>query len=91
MRLAAVLAKGLGENSRVMRKLSGTPPVETVLLARIVDELRVLQWQMSGAKKKDFPESITEKMMATSGSRTKEGYDSGADFDRAWKELTENV
>lgn len=94
--MAATLAKGLGENSRVMRKLSGAPPLELVFLARIVDELRVLQWVLGGAKKRDIPESIAAKMFAASEPKTPrtrftKGYDSGADFDKAWKELTGNV
>lgn len=79
-----------------MRKLSGSPPLELALLARIVDELRVLQWMLNGAKKHNVPESISVKMFAASEpkrprTRFTKGYDSGADFDKAWKELTENV
>lgn len=68
------------------------PPTEVILQARIVDELRILQWALAGAKKEDFPESIAGQMIPASGqnSGTKEGYNSGADFDRAWKELTGN-
>lgn len=80
-----------------MRKLSGAPPLSLFLQARTVDELRVLQWMLTGAKKRDVPESVAGKMFAASEGRkpetrkTAKGYDSGADFDKAWKELTGNV
>lgn len=80
-----------------MRKLSGKPSLSLFLQARTVDELRVLQWMLGGAKKSDAPESVAAKMFAASGTRKPEtrkaarGYDSGADFDKAWKELTGNV
>lgn len=79
-----------------MRKLSGSPPLELVLQARIIDELRVLQWLLRGGKKRNAPESISAKMFAASETRkarkpTSKGYRSGADFDKAWKELTGNV
>ena len=92
-RLAATLAKGLDENSRVMRKLSGNPPMELVLQARIIDELRVLQWMLGGAKKHNAPESIAVKMFGAPKTRkaSSKGYNSGAEFDKAWKELTGNV
>ena len=90
-RLAATLAKGLDENSRVMRKLSGSPPLELFFQARIVDELRVLQWMLGGAKH-NAPESIAAKMFGAPKSQkhASKGYDSGAEFDKAWKELTGN-
>ena len=79
-----------------MRKLSGAPPLELVFLARIIDELRVLQWLLCGAKKHNVPESVSVKMFAASEPKTPrtrltKGYNSGADFDKAWKELTGNV
>lgn len=81
-----------------MRKLSGKPPLSLFLQARTVDELRVLQWMLGGAKKSDAPESVAAKMFAASKTKKTEsrkprskGYDSGADFDKAWKELTGNV
>ena len=79
-----------------MRKLSGYPPIEVFLQARTIDELRVLQWLLCGAKKRDIPESLAAKMLAASEpgtprTRLTKGYDSGAEFDKAWKELTGNV
>ena len=80
-----------------MRKLSGAPPLSLFLQARAVDELRVLQWMLCGAKEDSVPESVAVKMFSESETRktgarkTARGYDSGADFDKAWKELTGNV
>lgn len=75
-----------------MRKLSGSPPLELVFQARTVDELHVLQWMLSGAKKHNAPESIAVKMFNAPKTQkpASKGYDSGADFKKAWKELTGN-
>ena len=48
---AATLAMGLGPDSRIMRKISGTPvPMDTLLLAMITDCVRILAWRQSGTR-----------------------------------------
>lgn len=59
---AAVLAAGLPESSRSMRKLTGLPcDLNTVLLAAIADRLSALVWTKTkkGTKK---PEMLVEKL-----------------------------
>ena len=78
-----------------MRKLSGAPPMGLLLQAMAVDSLRWLQWARTkdGAKNRNRPESVAGKLFsdrAGTGEKTS-GYNNGADFDKAWKEMTGNV
>lgn len=84
---AATLAAGLGPDSRIMQKLSGAPaPVNTLLLAMIADSLRVLVWQRTkdGARGKNPPESILEKLYAIQGRTPQVGFDTPEEF-MAWR------
>lgn len=59
----AILAAGLGENSRIGRKISGAKvPLNTLLLAHIVDRLGLLVWQNTkdGKHNKNRPASFVE-------------------------------
>lgn len=59
----AILATGLGENSRIIRKLSGAKvPINTLLLAHIADRLGLLVWQNTkdGKKNRNRPKSFVE-------------------------------
>ena len=59
----AILASGLGENSRIARKISGAKvPLNTLLLAHIVDRLGLLVWQNTkdGKHNKNRPASFVE-------------------------------
>lgn len=83
-RRAALLACGLGPDTRIMRILSGrTVSDEILMLARIADQVAVISWQIGGGKKKDRPASITEKLLAGPAANPAAGFDSPEDF-RAW-------
>lgn len=59
----AILASGLGEDSRIGRKISGAKvPLNTLLLAHIVDRLGLLVWQNTkdGKHNKNRPASFVE-------------------------------
>lgn len=83
----AVLSSGLGENSRIMRKLRGEPyGMEITMQMAILDQLRLLTWMFSkdGAKGKNRPKSILEAVNAPERPEEKPvGYTSGAEFMRA--------
>lgn len=84
---AATLAAGLGPDSRIMQKLSGAPAaVNTLLLAMIADSLRILVWMKTkdGARGKNPPESILEKLYTAQGRTPKAGFDTPEDF-MAWR------
>ena len=85
-RTAAALAMGLGQESRIMRQLSGVPvTIQTLLLAAITDALHVLVWQNTkdGAKGRNKPTLIAEKLMETQHEEI--GFDTVEDF-RKWRD-----
>lgn len=64
-RTAAVLSCGLGDESRIMTKLSGHPArVDHLLLATIADALTTLVWfkTKDGQKGKNRPKSFVEAL-----------------------------
>lgn len=66
LQYAATLVIGLGENSRVKLKLSGTKYTkETFLLAAIADRLSLLVWFKSkdGHANRNRPKSFTDALM----------------------------
>lgn len=83
---AATLAMGLGPNSRIMKKISGTPAdAETLLLAMIADALHVLIWQNTkdGVKGRNRPKSIMQTILGGGKDKETESFESIDDF-RAW-------
>jgi hypothetical protein len=62
LRRAAVLAAGLGEDTRIKRKISGSAVSSAcALLAMIVDRLSLLIWLRTGG---DRPQMIAERMIS---------------------------
>jgi hypothetical protein len=87
---AAVFAIGLREDSRIKMKLSGQKvPMETLLLAGIVDRLSILVWGQTedGQKGINRPTMLSDMFI----SKTKETdvivFDSGEDFERIRNEI----
>lgn len=88
---AAALARGLGEDSRIMRTLRGVnASTGDMLLAVIADRLGMLVWMLSenGQDGKNRPASILDALTGRKAEKDLMGYQSGADFDAAWKRLT---
>ena len=86
VKTAAILAVGLGEDSRIMRKISGVPvSINTLLLASIADALHVLVWQNTkdGAKGRNKPTLIAEKLTET--PKEESGFNTIDEF-RKWRE-----
>lgn len=74
----ATLAVGLGVNSRTKMAATGMPvPIDTMLLACIVDRLSILIWQRTkdGAKNRNRPQMIADALMK-SGDDKIVGFDS---------------
>lgn len=86
LKTAATLAMGLGADSRIMRKISGSPvSMDTLLLATIADALHILVWQNTkdGSKGINRPALISEKLTET--PTEKEGFETIEDF-KKWRE-----
>lgn len=66
-RLLGTLAVGLGDNSRIMRKMHGvTESTEVIMMARILDALNLLIWSFSkdGEKGRNRPKSVADLCFA---------------------------
>lgn len=87
----AVFLCGLRDESRIKQKLSGQKiPLNTLLLAGINDNLRLLVWAKTkdGQKGKNQPESILSKLVGNNMNEREEVvFDSGEDFTRMRKQL----
>lgn len=83
----AVLALGLPEDSRTMRKLSGKKvDTDTLLLAGILDQLRMQAWARSKAGKnhQGKPKSIMQALLNVNEKKESDvvTFRSGEDFER---------
>ena len=88
--LAATLAAGLREDSRVRMKLSGSRLNNEIwLLAAAVDRLSVLVWQRTkdGATGHNYPNLIIDRLTAMDEPQEVEAFDSGEEFLKAWRAL----
>ena len=88
--LAATLAAGLRDDSRIKMKMSGARVKNEIwLLAAAVDRLSILIWQQSkdGAAGRNYPELITQKLIELDEPNEVIGFDSGRDFEKAWRAL----
>lgn len=88
--LAATLAAGLRDDSRIKMKISGARVNNEIwLLAAAVDRLSILIWQQSndGAAGRNYPELITKKLIELDEPNEVIGFDSGKDFEEAWRAL----
>lgn len=91
-RLAATLAAGLRESSRIKLKMAGMPCTsETLMLAMAVDRLSLLFWSKTedGQKNRNRPESIYMQLL---GANTKPesdivAFESRSDFEAERKRL----
>lgn len=86
-RRAALLACGLGDGSRIKRKLLGIKvPMETLLLAKIVDAAQLLVWQNTrdGQEGRNQPASIAAALLEADRPKERTGFATAAEFD-AWR------
>jgi len=90
-RLVGVLCCGLREDSRIKMKISNmNANVDTLLHALIADKLQILIWQRTedGAKGRNFPKSIYEKLINPQKEESNVvAFSSGAEFDEFRKAL----
>lgn len=86
----AVLASGLGDKSRIAKKMSGTEiDIDRFLLAGIFDSLSILIWMKTkdGAHNRNRPESMLDLIMGTKQKETKEieAFDSIEDLENYYR------
>lgn len=85
--LLAVLASGLRDNSRIKMKIAGfnyIPP--EIVLPQIADHLMVIRKILGNDKKK--PKYMSDILFErTRKAEPPKRFNSGADFDKAWKRL----
>ena len=83
-RTAATLAMGLGPDSRIMQKISGSQlPIDTMLLAMITDAIRFIAWTKTkdAERGRNRPKSVVEALIGKKDGGTETaGFDSGEDF-----------
>lgn len=96
-KMAAILACGLRDDSRIKMIISKTPvKPDQILLSTISDGIRTIAWMLSedGRQGINRPTSLTGVLMGnrsdTENTETV-AFDSGEDFDAAWKELNGGV
>lgn len=93
VRTLAVLACGLGQNSRVWAKLNGYKAQwSDIVMAMCADHLAVLQWFQTedGHKGQNRPQLLTPQLLNMPDQSDKSKYKkfkTGADFMEAWNAL----
>ena len=94
----AILACGLGEESRIMRKMSGTNVSPTLLLlAHAVDRLSILVWKdtKDGRKNRNKPESVVNMLLRSKSDKNKHisstAFESAEAFETCRKHILERV
>lgn len=90
IRTVAILASGLGENSRIrMKARDERVPMYELLLAVIADRLGGISYQLS-AGKGELPPSLVEALSGQKSEKKRKkinAYSSADEFQRAWNEL----
>lgn len=89
-RLAALLSVGLREDSRIKMKMGGKRyPLNTELLAMIVDHLAMFIWAQSkeGRCGINKPISIFEQLQDVSRDRDIETFDTADEFEKKKQEI----
>lgn len=84
--LAATLAAGLRQNSRVWEKLTGhVSNVDTLLLARMTDALQLLVWAKTtdGQKGRNRPAAVVDMLLGAAPARQATGFADGAAYEAA--------
>lgn len=88
-RMVALFSAGLRKNSRIKMKMCGKKyPLETELLALIVDHLSAYIWAQNKGHKTQRPVSIYEQLQESRDKQKNvEAFDSPEDFEMRKKEI----
>lgn len=86
----ATLVKGLRHDSRLATSVSGHNYCNTeMMIARIIDELSFIAWTKTKDAKNgaNRPKSLINAMLNKTEEKDTQGYESGADFEKARAEI----
>lgn len=87
VRTLATLAAGLRADSRSKSNMEGINlPLNTYLLAAILDRIGAFIYMLSD-KTTDPPGSVLNGMLGRTEEKELQGFESGEDFDAAWKKM----
>jgi len=94
--MVAAFCFGLKDDSRVKMYISKQKyPLNTMLLARIADELSFISWTktVDGQKNRNRPKSIIDSLLNAQQEKEVENncYTSGEEFLEAWRQITEGT
>ena len=92
VQLAATYACGLGDDSRIKRKLSGlTVPIPIMMMASLADSVNALVWLNSedGHKNRNRPKSILESLLHPDKTEPEEieTFESSSEFEAYKREI----
>lgn len=90
--LIAVYVTQLREDSRTMMAYRGEKvDFKTLLLAEVLDEVNWIAWTKTEEAQhgRGMPKRISRRLLGIEDEKECAGYDSPEEFDRAWKQLTE--
>lgn len=88
VKMVALFASGLRDNSRIKVKISGNKaPIETVLLAAAVDRLSYIVWSNSedGYKNRNRPKLIASQLLRTESEYAT--FSSLEEFEERWQKI----
>lgn len=90
----AAFSVGLRDNSRIKMALSGQKvPLETLLLAGVVDRLSILIWQQTkdGQNNRNCPQSLVENLTIEPKEREEVAFETSEDFEKAREEILKQL
>lgn len=87
----AILARGLRDTSRIMSKTQQGLSNQTLLTARIVDELAIMIWQgtKDGAKGRHMPKSIVDELLKKSEPKSVRSFNTKEEYETAVRNIRE--
>lgn len=95
VRTIGILSSGLGDDSRIKRKISGADTsISNMLLATIADRLGILVWMHTedGRKNRNRPKSILDQFLKNEANAGEiEVFSSGYDFAKEWDRIKNEI
>lgn len=90
----AVFSVGLKDTSRIKMKLAGqNVPLDTLMVAGIVDRLSILVWRQTedGHKGINRPAMVTDTILGTGPKEDMATFCTGEDFEKARNEIIKQI
>lgn len=90
----AILATGLGANSRIVKSINGVQTsFSELLLARVYDQLNLLLWMQTedGQKNRNMPTSLADVLLGRNDDKEIIGYETIEEFEIARQIILKGV